>query len=744
MKVLILCLPAIGDALMATPMISLLKKKKPEIAIDIACMFEGVRYIFANNKNVDHVYKLSLYNENPSKGLIQLVSLRKNKYDVSMLIFPSYRREYHIAQWLIGAKKRIAHRFQTGYHSECNFLDTDLITVDEKVHNMFNNLNMLKAFNIDWRKEIIKEEIKYDFKLNKTDINFGEKQIAQLGWRQNDIIGIHPGSTKSPAALLRRWPVENYAQIIKFLIVQKKKKVLIFSGPDEIDVGKKLHTLVNNPNNCKLINNLKFNDALGLLNQVNLLICNDNGFGHLAVALNKKIITLWASTNEKWSLPYNKKLVTLIRSKESKPWYRYDLKRYVPKDAVGGMEMITVNEVMHAIFPNTITTVRDEKTRKKYDSNIMPYHKNIVILNWRDPKHPLAGGAEISLLEHAKFWAKNGANVKWFASKFNNALNNEEINGIKIIRKGTHYTVHLWAYAYYIQKKFGHVDLIIDSFHFLPFFSFLYEKTDKIIALINEPAKNAWFKNAFFPLSLLGYLVEPLFFIPYKKVPFITSSESIAEELIKYNIDKKRINIINHGSEAGGRDRGREYKKEKNPILIYLAQISPDKGIEDAIKALSSVLQINSTAKLWVVGKAINEKYLAKIKNIIVNKKLEKNVSLFGFVSETYKNKLLAKAWILVHPSIREGWGLNVIEANAVGTPAVGYNVVGLKDSIKNNQTGLLVEKNSKALADGINKLITDKKLYQNMSNEGKKWAKNFNWEKSTQKSWDLITNALK
>jgi glycosyltransferase involved in cell wall biosynthesis len=410
---------------------------------------------------------------------------------------------------------------------------------------------------------------------------------------------------------------------------------------------------------------------------------------------------------------------------------------------------------------------------------------NILILNWRDPQNPASGGAEISLLEHAKYWAKKGANITWFASSFKNALENEKIklsirdsqlnvvqegiqkrskkyykntlsstadtdaamrqerdSGIKIIRKGSYYTVHLWAYRYYKQKKFGNPDIIIDCFHFLPFFTTVYTKNKKIIALINEPAKNAWFKNIFFPLNLIGFLVEPLFFIPYKKIPFITASESIAKELINYNLDKKKINIVQHGYYP--RAKNINYKKEQNPVIIYLAQIAPDKGIEDAIKAFAIIYKKNSDAKFWIVGKAKNEEYLVKIIKIIKKKKLTTATSYFGFVTEKQKYELLARAWILVHPSSREGWGLNVIEANAMGTPAVGYNVVGLKDSIKNNLTGLLVEQNSKALAAGIYKLVTDKKLYQTMSDEGEKWAKNFDWEISTKKSWEIISSISK
>jgi len=107
MKILIVCLPGIGDALMATTMIRLLKQKNPDAQIDVACMFGAVEYIFKNNPDINSIYRLPLYKENKLKGLRQIFNLRKNKYDISIVAFPAFRREYHLVHRLIGAKKRI-------------------------------------------------------------------------------------------------------------------------------------------------------------------------------------------------------------------------------------------------------------------------------------------------------------------------------------------------------------------------------------------------------------------------------------------------------------------------------------------------------------------------------------------------------------------------------------------------------------------------------------------------------------
>jgi len=147
---------------------------------------------------------------------------------------------------------------------------------------------LLKTLGIDWQKEINKEDVNYDLILDKEDIAFGVNYVKALGWDKENIIGIHPGSTDSPAAIVRRWPIERYAEVAKFLIKEKQRKILIFVGPDEAGLGKKLLNLIDDNVNCRLVDNLKFSQSIGLLNQITMLLCNDNGFGHVAAALGKK------------------------------------------------------------------------------------------------------------------------------------------------------------------------------------------------------------------------------------------------------------------------------------------------------------------------------------------------------------------------------------------------------------------------------------------------------------------------
>ena len=114
-------------------------------------------------------------------------------------------------------------------------------------------------------------------------------------------------------------------------------------------------------------------------------------------------------------------------------------------------------------------------------------------------------------------------------------------------------------------------------------------------------------------------------------------------------------------------------------------------------------------------------------------------------VSDLQKEKylLLSKAWILIHPSKKEGWGLNVIEANSVKTPVVGYNVPGLSDSILDGKTGYLVDCEALSMADGVEGLIQNKKLYSQMCENAKTWSERFTWEKAARMSLGLIIKVI-
>jgi len=371
----------------------------------------------------------------------------------------------------------------------------------------------------------------------------------------------------------------------------------------------------------------------------------------------------------------------------------------------------------------------------------------IVIFNWRDIRHPHAGGAEAVTFEHAKAWVKAGHNVTWFSSGFRGGKREEIVEGIKIVRRGNQLLgVHIAALFWYLKHVRGRVDLVVDQFHGIPFFAPLYV-AEKKLAFIHEVTCEVWFLNHLpgpfrFLAGLVGYFTEPwIFRLFYRQIPFLTVSESTKKDLVSWGIPQNNITVIHNGLRA--KTLWPFPKKEKKPTIIFLGALARDKGIEEAIKAFSLINQRKRNFQFWVVGRG-DPLYLRKLKAIVKNLGLVKKVRFFGFVSEKKKFELLARAHILVNPSVREGWGLVVIEANAVGTPAVVYNVPGLRDSTKHGVTGLICAKNiTEELAKNVIKLLEDRDLYQELQKNALKESKKYSWEKATKLSLNLISRIL-
>lgn len=369
----------------------------------------------------------------------------------------------------------------------------------------------------------------------------------------------------------------------------------------------------------------------------------------------------------------------------------------------------------------------------------------ILVFSWRDPKHPLAGGAEQVMHEHMKGWVKAGHTVTLFSSKVKELRSEEVIDGVIINRAGNQYLgIQIKAYLYY-KKNDKSIDLVVDQFHGLPFFTPLYVKKP-ILAVIQETAREVWFLNPLpkpfnWIVGLLGYLAEPFFFLFYKRVHFMTGSNSALEDLVRMGIDKKNITVVPHG--VLSLQPKPFSNKESKKTLVYLGMLSKDKGIEDALKCFQ-LLRSKGDYQFWVIGRAETKMYSLRIEKLAKRLNLNGLVKFWGYVSNSEKFKLLAKAHLLINPSIREGWGLVNIEANSISIPVIAYNSPGLVDSVKDGFSGIICKQNNpEELAQTCDNLLNDNLQYKRFQKKSLEWSKKFSWGKSSQKGLELIKSLL-
>lgn len=366
----------------------------------------------------------------------------------------------------------------------------------------------------------------------------------------------------------------------------------------------------------------------------------------------------------------------------------------------------------------------------------------IAIFNWRDIKNPKSGGAEVLTHEIAKRLIEKGHEVIYFTSYFKGAKKKEIIDGVKIIRDGEpdiragFSSVHFKAYTYYIKKLKRNVDLVIDEVHGMPFFTPLYVKERKIV-LQCEVAKDIWDKMFKFPWNKIGKLMERSYFLLYRNMHFLTISDSTKKDIIIYGISSHKVTVLPMGF---NKKKIPTSKKEKNPTLVFVARLNKMKGIEDALRALQMVKKNIPTVRLWIIGRG-EVAYVNYLKSLSKKLDIENNILFWDFVSEKKKFTLMAKAHFLISPSIREGFGLTVPEAASVGTPAIVYNVPGLKDTI-NGKNGIKVMNNTYgSLAKAITGAFNDKKSYPQMRKNAMQESKKYNWNNTVNKFLEVTTS---
>jgi len=357
---------------------------------------------------------------------------------------------------------------------------------------------------------------------------------------------------------------------------------------------------------------------------------------------------------------------------------------------------------------------------------------------WRDIKNPASGGAGRTTHELCKRWIQKGHHVTIFTSSFRNGKDCEVVDGYEIIRKGSLLTHYYYASLYYKKYFKGKYDVVIDQINTIPYFTPFYVKEAPIIVYIHQLCRKIWFYEMAFPVSLFGYLLEPFYLKLYKKYPAITVSESTKQDLLSLSFSK--VSVISNAIDF--EPLVTIPKKEDEPTIIFVGRLTKSKRPHHVIKTIYLLKNDMPNIKLWIIG----EGYFKKQLMLMAKKfKLENNVIFFGWLSPVKKIELLKKAHCICVPSVREGWGLIVSEANAVGTPAIVYNVPGLKDAVQNGFNGFLTTKNTpQSMATALIKFFKDKKLIENLSGNALCNSRRFSWDMSSEEFLKIFKRNIK
>ena len=358
----------------------------------------------------------------------------------------------------------------------------------------------------------------------------------------------------------------------------------------------------------------------------------------------------------------------------------------------------------------------------------------ILVFNWRCWLNPEMGGAEVFTREVLKRWVKAGHRVTLFTSKFEGSKRNEVAEGVDIIRDGGRYSVY-WKAKEYYNKFFSKqdYDIVIDEINTRPFLTPKFiKKGEKIVALIHQLAREYWFYETPFPIGILGYyFFEERWLRNYRRIPTVTVSESTRKDLAGLGFET--VFVVGEGLNFKPVEKIGE--KETHPVIVFAGRLKKAKRPDHAVKAFKIVKNKVPGAELWMIGDGY---FREKLMRIAVE-----GVRFFGSVSSEERRELIKKAWVLVNPSVREGFGLNVVEANALGVPCVAYDVAGLRDAVIDNETGLLVKSGDvEALGEAIYQVLTSEALRVRLSEKALTYSRGFSWDKVADEFLNVIKAA--
>ena len=366
----------------------------------------------------------------------------------------------------------------------------------------------------------------------------------------------------------------------------------------------------------------------------------------------------------------------------------------------------------------------------------------ILAINWRDIRNPNTGGAEVNFQEIFKRLVKRGYEVTLLCSRYDQTFPEEEwIDGIRILRRGNRHTFNYTVPLVY-RREFRHapIDLVLDDLNKIPFYTPLYVR-HPLFVMVHHLHGRSIYGDTLLPAALYVHFTEKIIPLFYRGVPFVAVSESTKSELVGMGLRSEDIEIIHNGVDHDAYTQD-ESLRSTAPLVVCVTRLKKYKGVHLLLRAMAAVKRAVPNVKLIVAGRG---DYEPKLRELTHRLHLNGVVEFTGFVGTEQKVDLYRRAQVVVNPSAKEGWGLTVIEANACGTPVIAAEAPGLREAVVNGETGLLYPHSDiDVLSKAIIRLLKDENLRRNLGEKSREWAKEFSWQKATEKVETVMERVLK
>ncbi len=366
---------------------------------------------------------------------------------------------------------------------------------------------------------------------------------------------------------------------------------------------------------------------------------------------------------------------------------------------------------------------------------------HLLAVNFRDPAHPEAGGAELHLEEILLEALRRGWRVTWLAAGFPGGAAEAEHRGMRIVRRGTWWNFSLVVRGV-LRREFSAPapDLVVEDINKVPCFTPLWTRSPVTVIV---PHLFGWtaFQEAQAPVALAVVTLEALIPRFYRASRFLAISESTRDDLIARGVPAERIAVVHCGLDHDSYRVDPSVAKDEQPSIVFVGRLRRYKGLDGVLRSLPRVLARLPAARLAVIG---DGPHANELRRAAARLGVTHAVDFLGFLPRQEKVRRLQRAWVLVQPSPKEGWGLTVVEAGACGTAVVASDSPGLRDSVREGVTGLLVPHgDDERLAAALSRVLEDGAFRSRLSSAGVEWAARFTWPDSAARSLDAILEGV-
>src|ERR1700733_7193369 len=301
-KILLLAFPGIGDALLATPMIELLRRAKPDAEIHAFVMFSSTREMYEADPFIDKVHHFDFLNRSKPDAIKFVRTLRRERFDISINIYPQNRREYNAIAFMVRAKKRLAIRYRRRDAQNLSWLNTDTILEDDTLHCVEENVRLLSVLGI--QHDLTESSLpKLRMNLGETLEGFADKWMSEHSFTGDELlIGFHAGTALFKNHIRRRWEPEKFAELAIRLSKELSAKVLLFGGPDDLDANEII--LKKAAGYIIPVESKSILDSAAVMQRLKLFVSNDSALMHIAGALELNTVAIFGPTNETYVHPW--------------------------------------------------------------------------------------------------------------------------------------------------------------------------------------------------------------------------------------------------------------------------------------------------------------------------------------------------------------------------------------------------------------------------------------------------------